>query len=556
MRPDSARRFQLEAAAAATDALLERSCRHYPQDLPLDHPSRIIGWTCRLRRIEGTLQKWTADEFARLSPLARQKEISRAHAEALLVGEQLGDVILSSAERERLVPRALGILPAGDAERFGEIWTCAELRAPRVVQSAGRLIDSLAAIESEYGFGTALAYVLFALAGVRRQTDMIIWGQRLDELFARLVAIPAARETLAAAGSTETGFSARFGLLSAVHHGIWQLWPRRLGQDFLLTHVVQRCLDDGAGAGNSLGLALLDSILLGRLGFPVQFWIDEAIVRLAVTVADRTVYWEPATNQPLSLVPVASGRLLDRRGLFGLVYGCIGTLCFQRGLYDRAAVGFERALELEPGRVELLDSLGSCWLRRGEPDRAIAILKLAEAEAPDSAEVQYRLGTARAMKSDWPQAIQHFRRAIELRPDYAEAYNNLGYALMRTGDIEQAESCYQAALRHRPEYWEACFNLGNLQLEAHNWSAAVRWYRETVRLAPKNAGAWYNLGQAYYLGGELDAAAAAYQKAVQIEPRHYGAWHNLGIVYRDKGQTEKAVQALERAVSINPNLMR
>ncbi len=558
MRAAEAKSQRLAAAISQTDALLERSIKFYPNDLAANDSHRLTGWRSTLRREDGILVEWTPDEFVGLGALARQREAVRAHSEALLVAETLGDVILSTGDRDALTRRALGVLPLSEVGRFDEIWGCAELRSPRIVRSAAALLEALEKIEGQYGTGTALAYVLFALAGARREEDLARQGDRLDELFERLTTLPAVLQTLEGFEAVERGdhFNARFGLLSAVHEGLWQLKPRRVGTEFLITHVLERYLGDEPGAGDSLGLALLDSIILAKLGFEVRWTIEESVMRLVVSVGRQAVHWEVTENLPLSFVPVTPGRVLDRPDLFALVYGSIGTLCFTRGLFDKAITNYERVLELRPGAVEAMDSLGSSWLRKGAPDKAVKVLERALELAPGSAEVHYHLGTAWAMMTDWRRAIDSFRRAIGLRPGYVEAYNNLGYAYSRTGNVQQATAAYNTALEHRPDYWEACFNLGNLCLEQGDFPSAVRWYRETVRLQPRLVGAWYNMGQAHYSKGDLDAAVSAYQRAVQIEPKHFGAWHNLGIAYRDKGLTEKAVQALEKAVSINPNLMR
>jgi tetratricopeptide (TPR) repeat protein len=555
---------RLALAVGQTDAMLERSTRFYPKDLPANDYYRVMGWQSTLRRENGVLVEWSQAEFESLPSLARRREAVRAHCEALLVAEALGDAMFSNFDRDYLMRRSLGILPNNESDRFREIWTAVELHPARVVRSATVLLDSLGRIEQQYGTGTAMAYVLFALAGARREEDIVAHADRLDELFERLTTLPAVLPVLEGLepglgeGPYASGdlFDTRFGLLAAVHEGIWQLKPRRLGTEFLLTHVVERYLGDAAGAGNSLGLALLDAILLAKLGFRVRYTIEESVMRLVVPIGRQSVHWEVTEHTPLSFVPVASGRELDRAELFALVYGSIGTLCFTRGLFDKAATNFEHVLELRPRAVEAMDSLGSCWLRKGAPDKAVKVLQRALELAPDSGEVHYHLGTAWAMMSDWRRAIDSFRRAIQLRPNYVEAYNNLGFAYMRIGNVQQATAAFEAALESRPDYWEACFNLGNLCLEQQDFAGAVRWYRETVRLQPRLAGAWYNMGQAYYSKGDLDAAVSAYQRAVQIEPKHFGAWHNLGIAYRDKGLTEKAVQALEKAVSINPNLMR
>lgn len=542
-------------AIADVTALLARSARHYPADLPADHCDR------RSRRPNRPV--WRPDLFSvsgfdQRSGLERHVEVCRCQAEALLVSERLGEVLLGAAERDELTRRALGILPGTEAGRMQDIYSCAPARPRAASRTAGELVALVEEISHTYGLSTALAYGLFVVAGLREEEELVRYGERLDALFVRVISAPAVAPWLARrpercpASNSESAV----GLAFAARAALWQMRPDRTGPQFLLTQVIDACLSGSGPAGSSLGLALFDAIILCRLGLPSRFLIAEGVLSLAVTADERTLYWEVTANVPLYEEAPPNCRDLDLAEVFALSYSRLGAYLAGMGRWDKAWDSYHRALALKPRSVEVMTDFASCRLRHEEPKEAIRILKLALAENRDSVEAWHLLANACTVLADWPRAMDAFRHALRLRPDSAEIYNNMGFAYMRMGDSSQAVAAFETALEHQPDYYQAHFNLGNLFLERQESERAIEHYRAAVRIEPGLAAAHYNMGRAFYEKHDLDAAIRCYQTALQHNPKHYGAWYNLGIAYRDKGMTERAVEALEQAVVINPNLMK
>ncbi len=493
------------------------------------------------------------------SALARALEASRRRAEAQLKQEQAGELVLSTTQHDNLTRRAQGILPGSLAERFAEILACSDFQPRRIAASAERLVAAMDEIEREFDTATALAFGLLSASGIHAPDSILSYAHKLDSVWTRVVGsapILLALSHLARVRSGERGFDAQLGLLLEVRRSLWALKPGRVSPDFLLTQVIDSYADSRAGAGNSLGLAILDSIIINRLGFRVGYLTRNDILRLEVDVCGRLVCWELLDPAPLSLASTTAGERLDRRDLTALYYASLGTYLFAQSRWDKAIELYQRSLALRPDSSGVYVSIAMCHLRREAPREAIKALHKAHAIAPDLAEAWYCEGNAYAMMKHWPKAIGAFKRALELRPDYAEAANNLGLAYANMDSPAKAQAAFERATAIRPDYYQARFNLGNLLLEQRQYDQAIAAYREVCRIEPGFAPARYNMGRAYYEKHDLDGSISCYRKAVQLNPRHFGAWHNLGIAYRDKGMVQKAVQALERAVTLNPCLMR
>jgi len=308
-------------------------------------------------------------------------------------------------------------------------------------------------------------------------------------------------------------------------------------------------------AGDDLGLAVVDAIMLGKLGFPIRFLVRDGRVYLQLTLGlHGWDFWDPldkdarvpvgATRRMSPLDLVIEGYLRMARG-----YSSVGS--FAHG--ERVA---RWVLAMKPRSAEAHEVLALCLLGLGRPREAIAASDRALTLSPLLVDSYLVRGNSLALLEDWGRAISSYRQAIARRPGFAEAYNNLGIALAKSGHPERAVGAYRQATRSRPEYVEAYYNLGNLFLELEDYPAAIEAYRSAVRYRPGFAEALYNLGQAYYRQRNFANARDAYMSAIQANPKHAGAWHNLGIVYRDLGESDKAVAAIEEAVKLNPMLFR
>jgi len=544
---------------AEVERHLERAAAYYPAALPPDHYARLTGWQPVVYGSQSRVRVDPRQRFAELDPFQRHVEVARAHAEALLVHERLNQVMIDITEREELTRRALGILPSTEELRLQEVCSCPELRPRLTGASARTLAAAMARVQAEYSPATALEYGLFVAAGLRAGQEFALAGRRIDTLFGRVTSAPSVIQALDQFTAVRPGaeFETRFRLLLAAREQLWQIKPGRLAADgFLLTKVVDAYLGPRRSVGNALGLAVVDAVIVGKLGFALRWLFESGILRLEVLVENKGVYWEPTEPSPLSFVPIAVGQPVPIEGILSLTYGSIATACFTRGHWDKAIENYGRVLELAPDSHETHTSLGVCHLRRSAPDAAVKSLETAVRLAPESAAAWHNLGNAWAMACQWPRAIDAYKRALRIQPDFVEAMYNMGLAFRGACQLGQAQAAFEAAVEIRPDYCPAHVALGNLHLDACRHDEAIRCYREAVRLEPDQATAHYNLGRAYYEKGQLDNAIHSYQRAVQLNPKHAGAWHNLGICYRDKGQKNKAVEALEQAVSLNPNLMR
>jgi tetratricopeptide (TPR) repeat protein len=545
-------------AVRQVDARIVARLAEYPRVLPLTHPAALAGWEPQMRWEGGVRIRYAIAEFRELAPLAKQLEVNRCHAEARLALAQVGELQLPEDEEEWTLQRAAGILPGYEDQRFLELVSCRELAPEYVTSNAHRFLDAIALAEREFGQATALCYGFLLLSGARTRDDFTKYGRRVEEVFDRIIRRPGVAQMI---DKAKTGLRAlrtddRIRLMRQALAALASDPKERVGTVFLLTQVIDGFLGlRPGGVGTSFGLAVLDAIIIAKLGFRVGMLARGERFFLAIATAGQdTELWDPL--DPDGRVPVGAVRRMSTADVF-----VEGYVRLARGYVStRAYAHVERVakwlLEMRPDLPEALELLGVSSVGLGRPREAVDYCARSLSVNPRQPEAWLVQGNAYAMLSRWSEAIAAYKKAIALQVGYAEAYNNLGLALDRHNEHARAVGAFNQALRVNPGYVEAWYNLGNSLLEHDKYEQAIGAYRRAVERNPAFAGAYYNMGQAHYRMGDKRQALEAYQAAVAANPKHAGAWHNLGIVYRDLGEPERAVEAIERAVSINPMLLR
>lgn len=546
-------------AVRQVDVDLLRSARAYPSSLPPTHAARLHRWESKLKQIGDVLAIYSPAEFLELPPLRRTIEVNRCHAEALLALHQAGESLLDDSAHTAITERALGILPTSEGERLLEVAACPELEPSFLTSNPSRLLAGLEEVEQELGMATALCYGFLLMAGVRSRADLRKYGDRVEELLQRLVRRPRLRSILTTMGTgglknlKQTG---RTNLLRALREALWQECSRRVGTAFLLTQVIDGYLGLRPGAvGDSLGLAVIDTIILSKLGFPVRHLARGDRIFLETAVSECVVeYWDPTELN--GTVPIASCYRLGLADLLLRGYERMARGYANRGQFGHGERIANWLLAMKVDYAPAYQLLGQCLLGQNRPQEAVAACAKAIQINPKLAEAYLTQGNAWSALNRWQEAIECYRRAIHLQVGFAEAYNNLGLALWRSGQPENAVGAFRQAIRVRRDYAEAYYNLGTLYAELNQPDSAITAFQQAVEIAPGFAQAYYNLGMIHYAQKNLEAALAAYQAAVRANPKHAAAWHNLGIVYRDLGRQELAVEAIEKAVQLNPILLR
>ncbi len=160
-----------------------------------------------------------------------------------------------------------------------------------------------------------------------------------------------------------------------------------------------------------------------------------------------------------------------------------------RGDLAGLALAGERAVALEPRRIEAYAGAGILLARSGSPEAlpaAASFFERGTAHFPSSSVLAYNRGIIHAMQEQPERAVERFRQVLTLEPGHREARENLAGMLAATGRLEEA----------------------------------VALYREAIAASPRDAGLHVLLAQTWLAMGRDEAARAELASALQIEPGH------------------------------------
>ena len=127
----------------------------------------------------------------------------------------------------------------------------------------------------------------------------------------------------------------------------------------------------------------------------------------------------------------------------------------QQGDYPATENQLERAAELRPYDVRLLNVYGLLYQAQGNYERADQSFRDGLALRPDNAIINNNYGVLLSMQGKHQTAYPYFQRAINdaTYPNRALAYENLGDAAERAEDFATARQAFQQALEIAPRRW-------------------------------------------------------------------------------------------------------
>ncbi len=108
---------------------------------------------------------------------------------------------------------------------------------------------------------------------------------------------------------------------------------------------------------------------------------------------------------------------------------------------------YERALRLDPAKVDALLNCGTLHYEDGNLEKASEYFGRAISAQPDSALAHFNLGSVLEEVGDVHAARQHLRQAVRLDPNYPDAQYNLAYVCEKLDAFAEAREHWQTYLK-------------------------------------------------------------------------------------------------------------
>jgi len=215
-------------------------------------------------------------------------------------------------------------------------------------------------------------------------------------------------------------------------------------------------------------------------------------------------------------------------------YG-LGSVYLKQEKTTQARDNFERAVQLTASYPETTpnawNNLGLLAAREGETPKAIDFFEKALQIDPDRLIVLQNLGNAYRQQKRWDDARTTLERALAIKPQDPEANYSLGMVFAQKDDNETAYRYLQKALQARPTYPEALNNLGVLYLRTHRRNEAVAEFEECMRVAPAFDQSYLNLARVYSIEGDTEKARSVLLALLAQHPDHAQAKQALAQLH-------------------------
>jgi predicted Zn-dependent protease len=361
------------------------------------------------------------------------------------------------------------------------------------------------------------------------------------------------------------------------------------GEPALAEETMRRAVDaNPTDASARLDLAQL----LIQLGKPAQ----------AKPVVDELVKQQPnnidalvaqikiaAANKDMASAQAAADAIVATNPKLWIGYYYQGVMAETDKRYDDAVRLYSKALEVQPGSIEPLQSLTRLLVSRNRVPEALKGLDAFAAQFPKSGIAPDMKGEVLLSQKHNADAAVSFKTAIAREPKYWPSYRNLAVAeslvddnaaaiatlqsgiatvpspapletelaslYERIGKVDEAIGVYEAELSRNPNSDVSANNLAMLLVNHRKDQASLDRAKQlaTRFSASSNADFLDTYGWVLFKRGDAAAAVAALQSALSKAPDSPISLYHLGMAQVLAGQADAARDSLSRSLKSGKN---
>jgi spermidine synthase len=197
-----------------------------------------------------------------------------------------------------------------------------------------------------------------------------------------------------------------------------------------------------------------------------------------------------------------------------------GRWHLRNSIFSEARKNLQRALQLDPGRVEIAYYLGETARRSADLNTAELMYRQVLARDPQFWRAMRGMMYVERSRTRWDAAADWQARALKAMPDpKADEFARLGEVLMRANQNDLAERAFRQALEREPYSYTAHRNLGALYHSRRDWPRARQHLEFVVRYHPtSDAGTYTTLADVYRSLNLRRESVAILQKGARIFP--------------------------------------
>ncbi len=225
--------------------------------------------------------------------------------------------------------------------------------------------------------------------------------------------------------------------------------------------------------------------------------------------------------------------------------------CDEESNTRRAVNHLLAAMEILPGRTDILAGLGLCCEKAHLSREAIKFYRRAINRDPAGSPARYRLAAIQITNGNCDEAIKQCRALSHFELRHNWLIGAIGALNYRNGKYDRAVQLLQAAIAMEPENWAlADEDIEELVNEGKFYHALERLHELLQRQGPF-ADLHVRIADLYGRTGDDEQAIRHYLRALDIQPDYLEGTVKLGSHHLAFGRIEQAAEAFHRAAELN-----
>ena len=203
------------------------------------------------------------------------------------------------------------------------------------------------------------------------------------------------------------------------------------------------------------------------------------------------------------------------------------TISFTQVDQENAIDVLLKAIEENPESAMLHARLGLFYRQMGKPELAKHHMEKASELSPNNLDVINNRGVLAMQLGDDDEAIASFKRAVELKPDYAEAFRNLARMYYLKEEWQASAYAAQQSLIVDQHSLNARLLVGFSNYKLGDHREVLRYLEPVLNDHLDRPSVWFLAGISAHRLGRVEEAARYYRKGLVLHPDYVLGLNNL-----------------------------
>jgi tetratricopeptide (TPR) repeat protein len=220
---------------------------------------------------------------------------------------------------------------------------------------------------------------------------------------------------------------------------------------------------------------------------------------------------------------------------------------------DEALAELNRAIELDPKRVESILALAKYYVRLGNVAKAEEVFRQAISTNENSALAHSEYGKFLVQMGRGDQAEGEFRRAVEVDPTNRDARFVLASYYLVNKRLDKAEEAYKALAELDKDRPDGRAILADFYSSIGRYDDAVAIYQDIVAKSADYTRARYRLSEIMLQRGDVRGASEQAEAVLKANPRDMQALLLRSRISLQRGDARAATEDLKEVLKQEPN---